>query len=135
MNFIFYHSKKALDAKDVIIAELTSANTLALAEANKKLLDATEAFNSNRLSFTPTNNRLAQAVTTPILISGEPQRQQFLSSPGPQSSLYQGVAGFGGMTNVERCLMDQKISNIQQSNQLNTQLTELQLHLRYVSRF
>ena len=87
------------------------------------------------MSFTPTNNRLVQAVTTPILISGEPQRQQFLSSPDPQSSLYQGVAGFGGMTDVEKCLMDQKISNIQQSNQLNAQLTELQLRLRYGGRF
>ena len=95
------------------------------------------------MSFTPTNNRLAQAVTTPILISGEQQQQhqqqhqqqQFLPSPGPQSSLYQGVAGFGGMTDVEKCLMDQKISNIQQSNQLNAQLAELQLRLRYGSRF
>ncbi len=92
------------------------------------------------MAFTSTNNRLAQAVTTPILISGEQQQQhqqqqQFLFFPGLQSSLYQGVADFGGMTDVEKCLMDQKISNIQQSNQLNAQLAELQLRLRYGSRF
>ena len=40
-----------------------------------------------------------------------------------------------GDADVEKCLMDQKISNIQQSNQLNAQLTELQMRLRYGGRF